>query len=136
MNGRCPAEPSLISLYLWNCMGFPWCLFAVLLPGTVCCRVQTWCAQLLSWFEQVLLAEEVLPFSCEKEKRSGPAEPTSSLETDQMGTGLLFVSCCIPLMCVISHIHFSVHCNSCTSTKGREDWDGRGGNASLGSCND
>lgn len=130
MNGRCPAELSLISLYLWNCLGFLWCLCAVLLPGTVCCRIQTWCAQLLSWFEQVLLAEEVLPFpfAGEKEKRSGPADPTSSPET-----GPLFVSCCIPLMCVISHIHFSVHCNSCTSTKGGEDWDGRGGNASLSS---
>lgn len=95
MNGRCPAEPILISLYLWNCLGFPWCLCAVLLPSTICCRVQTWCAQLLSWFEQVLLVEEVLPFPCEKEKRSGPADPTSSLETEPDGN--------CSLVCLLLH---------------------------------
>lgn len=116
-------------------MGFPWRLCAVLLHGTVFYRVQTWRAQLLGWFELVLLAEEVLPFTCAgaREKRNGLADPASSQEAEPDGNWPLV--CLAGFLSCVSVPPSTSLCgsNTCTSTKGRQEWDGRGGNASSGS---
>lgn len=95
MNGICPAETSLISfsLYLLELFGFSLVTFSVLLHSTVFYSVQTWHAQLLGWFELVLLAGEVLPFTCAREKGSGLADPTSSQEAEPDGNW--------PLVCLL-----------------------------------
>lgn len=59
----------------------------MLLHGTDFYRVQIWRAWLLGWFELVLLAEEVLPFTYAgaREKRSGLADSASHQEAEPDG---------------------------------------------------
>lgn len=125
MNGRCPAEPSLISLYLWNCLGFPWCLCAVLLPGAVCCRIQIGVLSFSVGLSRCCWQRKsCLSFVLVKRKREVVLQtPDPAQKPSQMETGTLFVSCCIPLMYVSSHIHFSA-CTAALVPAQREERSG------------
>lgn len=113
------------SLYLLELFGFS--------LVTDFCRVQTWRAWLLGWFELVLLAEVVLPFTSAAEKRSGLADHTSSQEAKPDGNWSLVCLLLVSLMCVCSPVASLCGSNACANTDGTEDWDKGTVSASSGS---